>query len=161
MWLHRLASQEPAQAQAAFRRIPESVVRDMTSWLAWVIRLGHAELLGGIPISRLLAALTALLQRPDLVRNAVVQSSIVELLSAMLLPLQRRSLRGVPHGFLWLPGLPQPTLACCGAWLVECLRGGKLLNWLPRCSQCCCHGWYMRQCLLAGVMPRDGADGPG
>ena len=69
-------------------------MRDLTSWLAWVIRLGHAELLGGIPIGRLIAALTTLLQRPLLVRNAVVQSSIVELLSAMLLPLQRRSMRG-------------------------------------------------------------------
>ena len=51
-------------------------------------------LLAGIPIGRLIAALTTLLQRPALVRNAVVQSSIVDLLSAMLLPLQRRSMGG-------------------------------------------------------------------
>ena len=97
MWLHRLALLPPSEAQAAFAMVPESVVRNLTSWLAWVIRLGHAELLGGIPIGRLIAALTAMLQRPDLVRNAVVQSSIVELLSAMLLPLQRRNVRGMSN----------------------------------------------------------------
>ena len=94
MWLHRLALLPPNEATAAFQAIPESVVRDLTSWLAWAVRVGHAELLGGIPIGRLMACLTSLLQRPHLVRNAVVQSSIVELLSAMLIPLQRRSIRG-------------------------------------------------------------------
>lgn len=72
------------------------MVRDLTSWLSWVVRAGHADLLGGIPIGRLMAALTCLLQSPHLVRNAVVQSSIVELLSAMLMPLNRRSMGGRP-----------------------------------------------------------------
>lgn len=104
LWLHSLAQQDPDSALTAFRSIPESVVKDLTSWLAWVIRLGHAELLGAVPIGRLIAALTTLLQRPQLVRNAVVQSSIVELLSSMLLPLSRRSIRGVLGPSYMRPG---------------------------------------------------------
>lgn len=96
MWLHGLARQPEDKALAAFRQIPEYVVRDLTSWLSWVVRVGHADLLGGVPIGRLMAALTTLLQSPQLVRNAVVQSSIVELLSTMLQPLSRRSMGGVP-----------------------------------------------------------------
>lgn len=113
LWLHSLAQQDPDSALTAFRSIPESVVKDLTSWLAWVIRLGHAELLGAVPIGRLIAALTTLLQRPQLVRNAVVQSSIVELLSSMLLPLSRRSIRGTSPD-ADARGMPDMPMLCMG-----------------------------------------------
>ena len=38
MWLVGLLQQGPEAAKAAFERIPESVVADMTGWLSWVIR---------------------------------------------------------------------------------------------------------------------------
>ena len=80
----------------AFSRVPDFVVKDLASWLVFVIRHHSAELLGGLRTDLLMEAVTGMLLRPDLVRSAVVQSHLVSLLQTMLLPQMdpSRQLRG-------------------------------------------------------------------
>ncbi|KAK9823993.1 hypothetical protein WJX72_006841 [[Myrmecia] bisecta] len=103
-WLLRIAQQDAEAAKAAFQLIPDSVVRDMASWLTFVIRVGHADLVAGVPIGPLVASLAYMLQRHDLVRSPLVRAKLVELLLAMLAPMQRRSTGGVLGPTYMRPG---------------------------------------------------------
>eukprot|EP00884_Botryococcus_braunii_P016263 jgi/Botrbrau1/331/Bobra.0022s0288.1 len=96
VWLRDLMGRPHQEARSAFSVIPEYVVKDMASWLCFVIRSGHADQVAGVPgLSTLMDCLTGLLQRSDLVRSALVHSKIVELLLAMLAPhLDSRRSRG-------------------------------------------------------------------
>ena len=60
-WLLRLIRGAAGDAHAALAAVPESVVRDAAGWLTFVIRWGHADLLGGCDIGGLVqvAALSA------------------------------------------------------------------------------------------------------
>lgn len=52
-WLLRLIRGAAGDAHAALAAVPESVVRDAAGWLTFVIRWGHADLLGGCNIGGL------------------------------------------------------------------------------------------------------------
>ena len=52
-WLLRLIRGAAGDARAALAAVPESVVRDAAGWLTFVIRWGHADLLGGCDIGGL------------------------------------------------------------------------------------------------------------
>ena len=60
-WLLRIIRGAAGDAHAALAAVPESVVRDAAGWLTFVIRWGHADLLGGCDIGGLVqvAALSA------------------------------------------------------------------------------------------------------
>lgn len=47
-WLCALLREDEATVAAAFRLIPESVVKDMASWLSFCIRMGRAGALSAI-----------------------------------------------------------------------------------------------------------------
>ncbi len=96
VWLRDLMGRPEQEALSAFSVIPEYVLKDMASWLCFVIRSGHADQVAGVPgLPALMDCLTGLLQRSDLVRSALVHSKIVELLLAMLAPhLDSRRTRG-------------------------------------------------------------------
>ncbi|KAK9839472.1 hypothetical protein WJX81_004216 [Elliptochloris bilobata] len=106
-WLLRLIRGATGDARAALAAVPESVVRDAAGWLTFVIRWGHADLLGGCDIGGLVQALTSMLERPDLVRSPIALSKMVELLQAMLSPQlepRRRALGGALGPSLMRPG---------------------------------------------------------
>jgi len=48
-WLLGLLRQDEAAAAAALRQVPESVVKDMASWLSFCIRMGRAGALCFLP----------------------------------------------------------------------------------------------------------------
>lgn len=52
-WLLRLIRGAAGDARAALAAVPESVVRDAAGWLIFVVRWGHADLLGGCDIAGL------------------------------------------------------------------------------------------------------------
>ena len=52
-WLLRLIRGAAGDAHATLAAVPESVVRDAAGWLTFVIRWGHADLLGGCDIGGL------------------------------------------------------------------------------------------------------------
>lgn len=85
-WLNSLMQLDDESARAAFSTIPDFVVKDLASWLTFVVRNGCAELLGGLPTDVLMTAVTGMLLRQDLVASAVVQSHLVQLLQVMLAP---------------------------------------------------------------------------
>ena len=94
-WLLGLARQDPDTARKAFAVVPDYVVRDMTSWLSFVIRGGQPDLVASCRLDVLMAFLVHMLQRGDLVQSPIVQAKIVELLLSMLSPqLGRRRSRG-------------------------------------------------------------------
>lgn len=85
-WLVSLMQRGPEAAKEAFSLIPESVVRDMTAWLSFLIYNQSTELLGGMDIGVLVACLSGLLKHTHLVTSPPVHASIVQLLLAMLSP---------------------------------------------------------------------------
>ena len=94
-WLLQLARQDGADAKKAFACIPEYTIRDMTGWLSFVIQSGQADLVASCRLDVLIAFLTEMLQRLELVQSPIVHAKIVELLLAMLSPqLGRRRRRG-------------------------------------------------------------------
>ena len=52
-WLLRLIRGAAGDARSALAVVPESVVRDAAGWLIFVVRWGHADLLGGCDIAGL------------------------------------------------------------------------------------------------------------
>lgn len=52
-WLLGLVRGAAGDAHAALAEVPESVVRDGAGWLTFVVRWGHADLLGGCDIAGL------------------------------------------------------------------------------------------------------------
>ena len=96
-WLLRLMRSGDDAAFTALAAVPESVVRDMASWLTFVIHWGAADLLGGVPIGDLVAACANMLHKPRLVRSPIVLAKVVTLLQSMLAPQldpRRRALGG-------------------------------------------------------------------
>ena len=96
-WLLRLIRSGDDAAFTALAAIPESVVRDMASWLTFVIQWGAADLLGGVPIGDLVGACANMLHKPRLVRSPIVLAKVVTLLQSMLAPQldpRRRALGG-------------------------------------------------------------------
>ena len=73
-------------ARRALALIPESVVSDLAAYLNYLIQRGATDLLGGMDIGALMACITGLLARPDLMPSAVVRQSLVQLLAGMLAP---------------------------------------------------------------------------
>ncbi|GMH45929.1 hypothetical protein BSKO_13893 [Bryopsis sp. KO-2023] len=83
LWLHRLISKGNMNA---FKVIPESVVRDLGSWMIFVIQQGSALLLGDINVSLFVECLVELIENKDVVKSPLVWSKVVELLLTMLSP---------------------------------------------------------------------------
>lgn len=86
MWLLQQAKQDPEAAKKAFACIPDYVIRDMTAWLSFVIQNGQADLVASCRLDLLIAFLTEMLQRGELVQSPIVHAKIVELLLMMLSP---------------------------------------------------------------------------
>lgn len=93
-WLLQQAKQDPEAAKKAFSSIPDYVIRDMTAWLSFVIQNGQADLVASCRLDVLIAFLTEMLQRLELVQSPIVHAKIVELLLVMLSPQGRRRQRG-------------------------------------------------------------------
>lgn len=55
-WLLELIRRPAGEARAALAAVPESVVRDAAGWLTFIVRWGHADLLGGCDIAGLVQA---------------------------------------------------------------------------------------------------------
>lgn len=96
-WLLQQANQSTDAAKSAYASIPDYVVRDMTAWLSFVIQNGQADLVASCRLDVLIAFLTEMLQRLELVQSPLVHAKIVELLLTMLSPqLGRGRRRGNP-----------------------------------------------------------------
>lgn len=96
-WLRQQAKQSTDAAKSAYASIPDYVVRDMTAWLSFVIQNGQADLVASCRLDVLIAFLTEMLQRLELVQSPLVHAKIVELLLTMLSPqLGRGRRRGNP-----------------------------------------------------------------
>ena len=96
-WLLQQAKQSTDAAKSAYASIPDYVVRDMTAWLSFVIQNGQADLVASCRLDVLIAFLTEMLQRLELVQSPLVHAKIVELLLTMLSPqLGRGRRRGNP-----------------------------------------------------------------
>lgn len=108
----QLAQQDPKAAKQVFGSIPDYVIRDMTAWLSFVIQHGQADLVASCRLDLLIAFLTEMLQRLELVQSPIVHAKIVELLLTMLSPqLGRGRRRGE------FPVLHNMLLAYC--WLLS------------------------------------------
>ena len=112
-WLNGMMKQPEEAARRDFALVPEFVLRDLAAWLSFVVRMGQAILLGSMPMGLVVDTITGLLQAPHLVRSAVVQFRLVELLQAMLAPQLRGS--GRPQG--------KPScsvlLVACDTWIAR------------------------------------------
>ena len=85
-WLLRLIRGAAGDAHAALAAVPESVVRDAAGWLTFVIRWGHADLLGGCNIGGLVQVGT--LSVRICVKEAVISTSKNKLYIKLIIVLQ-------------------------------------------------------------------------
>ena len=89
-WLLRTScAGEVQQQQRAFACIPGSAVRDLSTFLTFLLNFGRADLLSGaasmhVPVAAAVEAAASLLQRRDLVASPLVLGATVDLLHAML-----------------------------------------------------------------------------
>jgi len=91
-WLLRSAdsgSTSVEQQRMAFASVPGAVVRDLASYVTFVLAFGRADLISGaasqhLPVAAVVEAAAAMLTRRDLVSSPLVTGAIVSLLHSML-----------------------------------------------------------------------------
>ncbi|KXZ55998.1 hypothetical protein GPECTOR_2g1550 [Gonium pectorale] len=95
-WLVRGGAGPPA---ASLSLVPEYAAGDALDWLTHVLYAGRADLVAAKPIAVIMRAVVSLLNANDVVRGAMLQNKIVNLLLAMLASqihnVQSREARGL------------------------------------------------------------------
>ncbi|GIL47684.1 hypothetical protein Vafri_4440 [Volvox africanus] len=95
-WLSRGGAGNPA---SVMQLVPEYVLGDALDWLTAVLYAGRADLVAAKPIAVIMRAVVTLLNANDVVRSAMLQNKIVNLLLAMLASqlqnVQAREARGL------------------------------------------------------------------
>ncbi|GIL70129.1 hypothetical protein Vretifemale_999 [Volvox reticuliferus] len=95
-WLSHGGAGDPA---SVMRLVPEYVLGDALDWLTSVLYAGRADLVAAKPIAVIMRAVVTLLNANDIVRSAMLQNKIVNLLLAMLASqlqnVQAREARGL------------------------------------------------------------------
>ncbi|EFJ50717.1 hypothetical protein VOLCADRAFT_116740 [Volvox carteri f. nagariensis] len=95
-WLSRGGAGDPS---VVMRLVPEYALGDALDWLTAVLYAGRADLVASKPIAVIMRAMVTLLNANDVVRSAMLQNKIINLLLAMLASqlqnVQAREARGL------------------------------------------------------------------